>query len=86
MSFLGYVVSAGQNGFTDINGLYQCNSCKCVEFITDCYEEYRTNMYTKEYLENEQKLTDRDNKINRILFIMFSILLFTLIFVICSTI
>ena len=65
MEFQCYVPTAGKNAYTVMKGIYKCPNCKNTEYIEIDWDEYRNDIYTKEYLEQESKDVEELNRKKR---------------------
>lgn len=80
MEFQCYVPTPGKNAYTVMRGIYKCPNCKNTEYVETGHNEFKNDVYTKEYLEEEKKDLEELNgrKRNYILTFVVGIIIFGL--------
>jgi len=78
LSFIDTICIANKNGYMDVKALYRCDKCNRIE-LEDC--EYRGEMYTEEYLDDQIKLAKKYRRNDIITFSvgMLSVIIITLL-------
>ena len=80
MEFQCYIPTAGENVYNVMRGIYKCPNCKNTEYIKTEYSEFKDDVYTKEYLEQEKHYWKRVDR-NQQFIIVFPIFIIILLII-----